>query len=77
MCYIHISALIAESLKRRGECTLVAPVFTLQAFCSIVCVCMHMHKHPFTLGCEIAVGVCITADMVTSNQSQPSFISLC
>uniref|UniRef100_A0A8C5HBS2 Dedicator of cytokinesis protein 10 n=1 Tax=Gouania willdenowi TaxID=441366 RepID=A0A8C5HBS2_GOUWI len=27
MCYIHISALIAESLKRRGECTRESPVF--------------------------------------------------
>lgn len=28
MCYIHISALIAESLKRRGECS--------EAFCSML-----------------------------------------
>uniref|UniRef100_A0A665UL54 Dedicator of cytokinesis 10 n=1 Tax=Echeneis naucrates TaxID=173247 RepID=A0A665UL54_ECHNA len=46
MCYIHISALIAESLKRRGECTQAA-AFTLKAFDSMVwvCLCLHIHKH--------------------------------
>lgn len=42
MCYIHISALIAESLKRRGECAHAAAPTLL--FCSMVCVFTPMRK---------------------------------
>lgn len=37
MCYIHISALIAESLKRRGEC----PLLVINLHALPVALCMH------------------------------------
>lgn len=56
MCYIHISALIAESLKRRGQCAHAAALVT---FCSMVFrVCAYaqifVHKHCS----DISVVVC-------------------
>uniref|UniRef100_A0A671WE96 Dedicator of cytokinesis 10 n=1 Tax=Sparus aurata TaxID=8175 RepID=A0A671WE96_SPAAU len=60
MCYIHISALIAESLKRRGECAhAAAPTLLFAAWF----VCFHLSATPASFSMGWAAFMCISPNV--------------